>query len=296
MKLRKVSKIVFLLSLFLMTGIIVGADSAALATVFVSQNWDTGTPAVCWPCKTTSCAATFGGWKSGDWNEPKTQCGLSSARSYSGNYSYYQKRASGQSSTCDLIYTFSAPQPSTIHIRFYLYLTTNWNSTATNNEGFFGHWIFTNSARSNTGFRLNLVGPAQWNYGENKLHMLPEGHGGESWWFGKATPTWPAGPDFKTFIGAWHCFEYRMQISGSNVILTEWIDGVLTRGPSSGPGQNGPTFTSIIISGWDNGASNFDGDFYIDDIVIADSYIGPSLVPPTAYSPVPPTGLRVLMQ
>lgn len=253
----------------------------AWSTVYLSTTWDTETPSACWPCKTTSCAATYNSWNSGDWNEPHADCGISAIRSNSGGYSYYQIRKAGENATCDIVFEFSEPKPTVIHLRFYLYLTANWNSTETNNDGFFNHWIFTNSARSNTGFRLNLLGPATW-YGEqNQLHMLPEGDGGVQWWDNNASPAWGPGPNFKNFIGAWHCFEYRMQISGSNVILTEWIDGVLTRGPSSGPGQNGPTFTSIIISGWDNGASNFDGDFYIDDIVIADHYIGTSTVTPS---------------
>ena len=255
--------------------------SPASATVYLSANWDSNTPSTCWPCKTTPCAYSFYGWKSGDWNVSHSDCGLSATQSYNGVYSYYQVRKTGEAGTCDIVFEFSEPNPTIIHIRFYLYLTTNWYSTETNNVSFFNHFIFTNSARSNTGFRLNLLGPANWNAGQNQIHMLPEGDGGIQWWDDKASPSWQLGPDFKTFIGAWHCFEYRMQISGSKVILTEWIDGVLTRGPCSGPGQNGPAFTSIIISGWDNGASNFDGDFYIDDIVIADSYIGTSTVTPS---------------
>ncbi|MCJ7816588.1 MAG: hypothetical protein MUP55_01905, partial [Candidatus Aenigmarchaeota archaeon] len=66
-----------------------------------------------------------------------------------------------------------------------------------------------------------------------------------------------------------------MQISGSNVILTEWINGIQTRGPITGPGQNTNSFNNIIFSGWENSGANFAGDHYIDDMVVADSYIGP---------------------
>jgi hypothetical protein len=120
--------------------------------------------------------------------------------------------------------------------------------------------------------------------------MIPEGDGGNAWWWGHST--WDiCKVNFKSFIGAWHCFEYRMEISGSNIILTEWIDGVITRGPTTGPGQNGSAFTSIIISGWQNTAPGYDGDFYIDDIVVADSYIGPM---DGGTNPAPPTNLRII--
>jgi hypothetical protein len=261
----------FLLSFLYVIGIFFASTTIATGTVFFSTDWDTGTPATCWPCKTSSCSSSFSGWYGGDWNETYANCGRSSTQKNSGAYSYYQSRASGTYATCDLVHDFAAPYPTTIYVRFYLYLTTNWNSFGRSE---YVHWIFTNSARSNTGFRLNFLGDDQYNCGDGGIHMIPEGNGGRSWWFGDST--WNiCAKNFKNYIGAWHSFEYKMQISGSNIILTEWIDGVLTRGPTTGPGQDTSSFNKIIISGWENTGVSHAGDFYIDDIVVSDTYIGP---------------------
>ena len=95
--------------------------------------------------------------------------------------------------------------------------------------------------------------------------------GGVQWW----NTSWPAGINLKSIIGAWTCFEYKMQISGSNIVLTEWINGAQTRGPITGPGQDATgDFHDIAFSGWENTGANYTADHYIDDIVVADSYIG----------------------
>lgn len=166
-----------------------------------------------------------------------------------------------------------------------MYLTSNWSNQTSNVDV---HWIFTNSALSNTGFRLNLQNNAQgYNCGDNAaaIHMWPEGHGGKQWQnypyisnpasCNPSTNWCGCSIDFRDYIGAWHVFEYKMQISGTDVILTEWIDGTQTRGPITGPGQDTSSFNTLIVSGWNNNAGAWVGDFYIDDIVVADSYIGP---------------------
>jgi hypothetical protein len=275
-----------MLALLTVVGAILVCTTATGATVFFSTDWETGTPDACWPCKTSSCTSSFNGWIRGDWNSTFTSCGRSSTLANSGTYSYYQYRASGAAATCDIYQNFKTPEPRTIYLRFYLYLTTNWNSWQSSD---YVHLLFTNSARSNTGFRLNFTGDGQYNCGGNKIHMVPEGHGGKAWDWGSTWNT--CAIDMKQYIGAWHAFEYKMEISGSNVILTEWIDGVLTRGPITGPGQDSSgVFSSIIISGWENTASPHVFDFYIDDIVVADSYIGPT----GQLSPRPPTGFRAV--
>jgi hypothetical protein len=250
------------------------------ATVYYSTDWETGTPDACWPCKTDPCSSVFDGWSAEDGiggNGTWATCGVSTTRANSGTKSLYMIRNSGDYENCNIYRSLS--NYTTIHLRFYLYLTTNWNSSTSSLDG---HWIFTNSARSGTGFRLNLVGNGNYNCGDGAaIHMWPEGNGNATWeWAG--TGWGGCNINFKNYIGAWHAFEYRMEISGSNVILTEWIDGVLTRGPNTGPGQSGSTFTSIILSGWENNAAAFTGDYYIDDIVVADSYIGLATVVPSS--------------
>jgi hypothetical protein len=151
------------------------------------------------------------------------------------------------------------------------------------------HWLFTNTAQSNTGFRLNLVTAHEWDVcPSGQLCMLPEGNGGSQWWASSASPTWPKGINFKDYINQWLCLEYKMQISGSHVILTEYVNGTQTR-QATGPGSNTSYFSKIIFSGWENSGASHDADYYIDDIVVADSYIGPA----ASDAPAPPSNLRV---
>ena len=275
MKGRNIFKIfcIFLCSLSIF--VLLNYPQKVHAIIFFSETWDTGTPAACWPCKSYPCTTSFDGWLSADYNSgwgTMPNCGRSSTQAHSGTYSYYQYRASGAPQTCDIVHQFSTPYPTTIHLRFYLYLTTNWNSFGSLE---YVHWIMTNIIATNTSFRLNLIGDGQYNCGDGGIHMIPEGDGGRSWWFGNSN--WDVcGVNYKELIGAWHSIEYKMQISGNNIILTEWIDGVLRRGPTTGPGQDSANnFNKITISGWENTSSAHVGDFYIDDIVVSDSYIGP---------------------
>jgi hypothetical protein len=173
--------------------------------------------------------------------------------------------------------------PTTIHLRFYLYMTTNWSGTWTNGASWM-HWIFTNSGYSSTAFRINMATNRE--IGEctsGNLCVVPEGDGGEQWWSTAASctgggywgTTYINTVNLKDYIGQWVAMEYRMQISGSNVILTEWVNGTQTRGPCTGPGSDVGYFHKVIFSGWENTGYAHDADYYIDDIVIADSYIGP---------------------
>ena len=259
-----------LLSIF----VLLNYPQKAHAIIFFSETWDSGTPAACWPCKSYPCTTSFNGWLSADYNSgwgTMPNCGRSSTRAHSGTYSYYQYRASGAPQTCDIAHQFTTPYPTAIHLRFYLYLTTNWNSYG---DLEVVHWIFTNIVAVGRSFRMNFMGDGQYNCGDGGIHMIPEGEGNRVWWFNDSN--WDVcGVNYKELIGAWHSIEYRMQISGSNIILTEWIDGVLRRGPTTGPGQDSANnFNKITISGWENTSIAHVGDFYIDDIVVSDSYIG----------------------
>jgi hypothetical protein len=277
--------------LFLASVLMLTASPKADAQVFLSEDWDTGTPAACWPCKSYPCTTSYNGWLSADYNSgwgTMPNCGRNSTQAHSGAYSYYQYRASGAPQTCDIAHQFTAPYPTAIHIRFYLYLTPTWNNYG---DLEVVHWIFTNIVAVGRSFRMNFMGDGQYNCGDGGIHMIPEGEGNINWWFGNSN--WDVcGVNYKELIGAWHSIEYRMEISGSNIILTEWIDGVLRRGPTTGPGQDSANnFNKITISGWENTSIAHVGDFYIDDIVVSDSYIGPN--GGDTLAPAAPTNLTV---
>ena len=166
--------------------------------------------------------------------------------------------------------------------------STNWSGTWTDNASWM-HWIFTNSALSGTGFRINLVTKEEkTDLPSNFLAILPEGDGGGSgdqWWGDNASPAWDYDAvNLKDYIGQWVRIEFKMQISGvgNDVTLTMWVGDAAeespTVGPCTGPGQNGSAFTKIIFSAWENSSYAHDADYYIDDILIADSYIGPNIL------------------
>jgi hypothetical protein len=147
----------------------------------------------------------------------------------------------------------------------------------------------TNSALSGTGFRINLVTKEEkTDLPSNFLAILPEGDGGGSgdqWWGDNASPAWDYDAvNLKDYIGQWVRIEFKMQISGvgNDVTLTMWVGDAAeespTVGPCTGPGQNGSAFTKIIFSAWENSSYAHDADYYIDDILIADSYIGPNIL------------------
>jgi hypothetical protein len=259
---------IFVFLLFILTLMLPSQE--VYAQVFFSEDWDNGTPNACWPCKTIPCSSSFNGWTQGT-EVLFPQVGLSTTQAHSGTRSFYQYRPSGSTGSCDINHVFSTPYPSTIYLRFYLYMTSNWNTSETDNASWM-HWIFTNTRRANTSFRMNMVTNREWGLCPlGAVCILPEGDGGVQWW----NTSWPAGINLKSIIGAWTCFEYKMQISGSNIVLTEWINGAQTRGPITGPGQDATgNFHDIAFSGWENTGANYTADHYIDDIVVADSYIG----------------------
>lgn len=248
-------------------------------TTFIDENWDTGTPDSNWPGKRlgTACddGTSFNGWTGRGFACDDTSganAGLSTTRSHSGTKSFYQERQSGHHYACDLSHSLTG-NPTTIYVRFYMYLETGFSSIDAET---LTHFFFTNTALSSTGFRLNLLG-MNWTGGSaGGIYLDPEGDGGAMWCY--SSEDWGdviTDVNYATFIGSWHCFEYKMEISGSNVIFTEWIDGVLSRGPITGPGAEKAYFDKIIISGYSNLAEAYTGAFYIDDIVVSDEYIGP---------------------
>jgi hypothetical protein len=252
----------------------------AIATVFVNEGWE-DTPGNCWPCKTSDCTQTYNGWDAFSPAEQggtgaETTSGISTAQKNSGTNSLLMAKQTTSTDGCNIQFDFAEPQPTTIYVRFYIYFTTDWASFGP--EPGTVHWIFTNSYQSSTGFRLNLQTDDFWDLcASNGMCVLPQGDGGNNEWYytAKVNPDWEPGLNFKDRLNEWICLEYKMQISGSNVIVTEWIDGVLTRGPSTGPGQSGNDFQWIAFLDYENAGSSNQLRYYIDDLVIADEYIGP---------------------
>lgn len=244
------------------------------ATDFLDEDWDMGTPTGCWPCEELYCSDTFHDWYT-DYGGVIPSAGVTTGQYYSSPNSFYNHKDADSTSGCAITYDFDTPYPTTIYLRFYMYMDSDWldyPGEATGDPLI--HWVFTNSQAGSTGFRLNLTTNDHWGgCPAGDVCLLPEGDGGYEWW----DMDWTSGAadDFMQYVGAWHCFEYKMEISGDDLILTEYIDGVLTRGPITGPGQNTSSFNKIIFHLWDNPGGSYSMGYYVDDIKVSDSYIGP---------------------
>jgi len=175
--------------------------------------------------------------------------------------------------SCNIEYDWGAT-PTTIYVRFYLNLSSDWTQFKTRADGNV-HWLFTNSYQSQTGFRFNIVNHSWWgDCPDNWICVLPQGDGGNNEWWEGTTPSWTAGVNLADYIGSWVCLEYKIQISGSNVVLTEYVNGTQTQ-VVTGAGQSGSSHDWIAFIDYENSSSSSQLRYYMDDLVVADSYIGP---------------------
>lgn len=272
---------IIMIRVFICLILTLGSICNATAAVYINEGWEDA-PGSCWPCKSPGCVEQYNGWDAYDPVEQggegaETVSGISTAQSHSGSKSLLMAKMIDATGGCNIQYNFSEPYPTTIYVRFYVYFTSDWEAFGPSPGTV--HWIFTNSYQSSTGFRLNLQTNDFWSdCPVGGACMLPQGTGGNNEWYFplKVDPDWTAGTNFKTRLNEWICLEYKMEISGTNVILTEWVDGVQTRGPSTGPGQEGSDFRWIALLDYENAGSSSQLRYYIDDFVVSDTYIGPT--------------------
>jgi hypothetical protein len=278
--------------------------------VFISEDWDTGTAPSDWPCKLAPsgrCNSNlkFRGW----WSPLGSDCryayeantGISAAKAYSGTRSFYNFRAAGYSDSCDIVYDLPNPYPTKIYIRFYLYLENNFinfNTPVSREPSY--HFLFTNSALSLTGLRINLLAGVPW----ESAWKCGHGRGGvpstqpyaffsiqdydREWPVG----TYPAGCfNLLQHLTEWLCVEFMMDASTDTVKI--WINEKLVYQATDRITQT--NFTRIILSNYmsSEGGSGFDTGYYIDNIVVSDSYIGPVAPDESPKAPVNVKGKEV---
>jgi hypothetical protein len=275
---------IFVLLLFILTLML--SSQEAYAQIFLSEDWDTGTPPTDWPCKNLPNAittATFNGWMGRDFlvdNSPYNGgklSGLSTAIYHSAPRSYYQHRPANDYWTCDISKSLPQPYPTKIHLRFYVYFTNNWlgfdNPPASSYE--MTHFIFTNTALAGVDFRFNLVDHVSDTYPyecnneqafSGMYFTIEDGNTG-----GKSGTAPYDCYNLRNNLNRWQCVEF--MADAANDRYSQWIDGDLkVNNASTSISQT--DFKRIQISGFSSFLRNFTGDFYIDDIVVADSYIG----------------------
>jgi len=276
------------------------------------EDWDTGTPTGCWPCETVNCRTPFKGWSNYIDGIALTDSGLNSSYYNSYPNSYYIYKPENDNRACVLGHNL--PNNLThIFVRFYIYFTDerwgewdDWANYTSGNEII--HWIFMNTMYSSSSYQLNLVNNKHWGITESQIPngnfgLLPSGnvggfYGGEGGeWFGtsyysEAHPQWTSqNPyNFIQYFNKWTCIEYELEMvdddtygNGSskslgnldNIKITEWINGIKHRDSYIGPGDSQDYFDMIFFHLWDNAATPYNLEYYLDDIVVSNSYIGP---------------------
>lgn len=301
----------------LMLGTVLGYPQTAQAAVFLSENWDTGTPPADWPCKNFPDAvatAPFNEWEGQGFipdNSPFAGgklSGLSTAIYHSAPRSYYQHRPANDYWTCTITKELPQPNPTKIHLRFFIYFTDNWlgfdNPPASTYEA--THFIFTNSALSGTGFRFNIEDkvstayPYECNNDQAFSGMYFAIENGSN---GGRRGTQPYDCyNLRENLNRWQCVEFMVDTANGdgtvdgpygtkNGRYSQWIDGDLKVDYVSTPVSQSD-FQRIMVSGFSSFLRDFTGDFYIDDIAVADSYIGCSASFDTL-APAAPTNLSV---
>ena len=285
-KLVTFSLILWIIGIFVLLNYPQKAD----AINFLSETWDTGTPPAGWPCKDAPnydlCNAVqntpFNGWYTNGYCDyaELSSVGLSTTRAHSGTRSFYQLRATGQYAGCDIIHDISSPYPTKIHIRFYLFLDSNYinYNTPTSREPM-GHFLFTNIALSGAGFRINLLSKVPYiqdhvcasgkgNIPPNQPYMFFNcGNDTEHCTVGAPSPCY----NLLEHLNEWQCVEF--MLDATNKKYNVWINGTKYVDNITVPmTQN--NFTMVQFSPWVSDDISFNTSYYLDDIVVADSYIG----------------------
>jgi hypothetical protein len=281
----------FLLILVVLV-ILFDGNRSAFGLVYLSEDWDTGTPSAYWPCKLAPsgrCDSNleFRGW----WSPLGSDCrytyeantGISTTKAYSGTRSFYNFRAAGYSDSCDIVYNLPAPYPTKIYIRFYLYLDSNFinfNTPVSREPSY--HLLFTNTAHSMTGLRVNLLAGVPWTSPWQCGHSRGGVPSTQPFAFFSVQDydrEWPVGTypagcyNLLQHLNEWLCVEFMMDANTNTVQM--WVNETLVYQATDRITQT--NFTRIIFSNYmsSEGGSGFDTGYYIDNIVVSDSYIGP---------------------
>jgi len=205
------------------------------------------------------------------------------------------------SDTCDIQHRISSPYPTNVYIRFYLYLPssmTDYNTPTTDET--MTHFMFTNSAFSNTGFRMNWLTKvpytSPWQCASG-VGGVPSGQ--PYMWFNceNNADECRVGAPYDCYnlispsnLNRWQCIEFNFNATTKKMSI--WVDGDRKVNNVTVP-MSQSNFTFLQFSGFESQIpSHYTLDYYIDDIVVSDTYIGPGGSGDSS-PPQPPTNLRV---
>ncbi len=81
---------------------------------------------------------------------------------------------------------------------------------------------------------------------------------------------------------AWHCLEMHIDPPSSSTAMQFWVDGV-SAGTLAGAFSGSSTFNQILFGDVIMGAGNGTATFYVNELVVANSYIGTTIQSPVTY-------------
>ena len=164
------------------------------------------------------------------------------------------------SSGACLVKNFSPAISADIYVRFYVFFPTAYGST---NSGCVRRilrvWCASNRA--------------QMSFKDDVPNMEEVG-------------AWGSAKGSAISEGAWHCIEMHGATPSASTLMEFWVDGVKNSGTLNG-GFNGSTtwdyieLGDVVLGGGTNGT----GAFYMDEVVVSNSYVGPlgtDSTPPSA--------------
>jgi hypothetical protein len=281
----------------------------ANATDFLTEDWESGTPPAGWPCKSapSTCArSSFNGWGNivADYCPDAaywSSTGVSTARSHSGTKSFYTYRQGSNDYSCDIQKSWTAT-PTKAYVRMYIYLPSSaWTgfNTPTTKEPYV-HLFFWNTAFSMTGPRVNIFAKVPY----VTSYACGAGRGGipanQPYAFFNVQDydkDWDSGSfpngcyNLMQHLDEWISVEFMFDSTNTNRSSRQvsiWINGTLTY-----TGTNRLTddnYRNLILSNYMSvsGQTPNDTAIYYDDIIVSDTYIGPTRMPGSAPLPAPP--------
>jgi hypothetical protein len=96
--------------------------------------------------------------------------------------------------------------------------------------------------------------------------------------------SWGAASGSAVSENAWHCVEMHMATPSASTLMEFWIDGVKNSTTLNGSFSGSTTYDHIDFGDVALGAgSNGAGTFYLDEIVVSNSYVGTGFTSPVTY-------------
>lgn len=306
--LQKINNLARTIGLTLAANLVLGLGTAN-ATDFLSEDWESGTPPAGWPCKSapsTCTRSSFNGWG----NIVADYCpdypywsttGVTTARTHSGSKSFYTYRQGSNDTSCDIQKSWTAT-PTKAYVRMYIYLPSSaWAgfNTPTSKEPYV-HLFFWNTAFSMTGPRVNIFSKVPY----SSPHACGAGEGGvpsnqpyaffnvqdydKDW----DTGNYPNGCyNLMQHLDEWISVEFMFDSTNTNRSSRQvsiWINGTLTYTGTNRLTDD--TYRNLILSNYMSvsGQTPNDTAIYYDDIIVSDTYIGPTRLPGSAIVSNPP--------